>query len=97
MHIRTVILDEAWWAWVELFLSILEPLVDLLHLCDTYVPILGDVYESMNRCWKNEQVLEEQNPLLYCTVKDIIISSWKLEQIQYPIAFFGLQLEAKAI
>ena len=49
MRVRGTILDEAWWVQAKLFVSIMEPLVDLLRLCDSNVPMLGDIYAGIDR------------------------------------------------
>ena len=77
MRVRGTILDEAWWVQAELFVSIIEPLVDLLKLCDSDVPMLGDIYEGTDRMLERiQQILEEKDPVLFDTIKDIIISRW---------------------
>lgn len=77
MRVRGTILDEAWWVQAELFVSIMEPLVDLLKLCDSDVPMLGDIYEGTDRMLERiQQLLEEKDPVLFGTIKDIIISRW---------------------
>jgi hypothetical protein len=65
MRVRGTILDEAWWVQAELFVSIMEPLVDLLKLCDLDVPMLGDIYEGTDHMLERiQQLLEEKDPLL---------------------------------
>ena len=77
MWVRGTILDEAWWVQAELFVSIMEPLFDLLKLCDSDVPMLGDIYEGTDRMLERiQQILEEKDPVLFGTIKDIIISRW---------------------
>ena len=77
MRVRGTILDEAWWVQAELFVSIMEPLVDLLRLCDSDVPMLGDIYEGTDRMLERiQELLEEKDPVLFGTIKDIIISRW---------------------
>jgi hypothetical protein len=84
--VRGTILDEAWWAQAELFVSIMEPLVDLLKLCDSDVPMLGDIYEGTNRMLKRiQELLEEKDPLLFGTIKNIIISRWNKYNTLYMI------------
>jgi hypothetical protein len=76
MQVRGTILDEAWWVQVELFVSMMEPLIDLLKLCDLNVPMLGDSYEVTDHMLERIQQLLEEDPLLFGTIKDIIISTW---------------------
>ena len=64
--VRGTILDEAWWIQAEHFVSIMEPLVDLLRLCDSDVPMLGQIYEGIDHMSKRiQQLLEEKDPLLF--------------------------------
>ena len=59
------------------FFSVVEPSIDFLQLCGTNVPMSGNIYESTKCMLKRiHQVLEEQDPLLYGTIRDIIINSW---------------------
>ena len=51
MRVRGTILDEARWVQAEFFVSIMDPLVNFLKLCDSDVPMLGDIYEGVDcRC-----------------------------------------------
>ena len=55
----------------------MEPLVDLLKLCDLDVPILGDIYEGTGCMLERiQQLLKEKDPLLFATIKNIFISRW---------------------
>ena len=77
MRVRGTILDEAWWVQADLFVSIMEPLVDLLRLCDLDVPMLGDIYEGTDYMLERiQELLEEKDPVLFGAIKGIIISRW---------------------
>lgn len=77
MWVKGTILDEAWWVQTEFFVSIMVPLVDLLRICDSNVPVLCYIYEATDRVLERiQQLFEEKDPLLIGAIKDIIISRW---------------------
>ena len=96
MRVRGTILDEAWWVQAELFVSIMEPLVDLLRLCDSDVPMLGDIYEGTDRMLERiQELLEEKGPVLFRAIKDIIIS--RRNKYNTNLTCFSLCLKSKVL
>jgi hypothetical protein len=63
IQVRGTILDEVLWVQAELFVSIMEPLVNSLKLCDLDVLMLGGIYEGTDRISEIIQQLLEYKTL----------------------------------
>jgi hypothetical protein len=71
-----------------------EPLVDLLKLCDSDVPMLGDIYEGTDCILERiQELLEEKDTFFLGTIKYILISIWN--KYKTPLHSLAYALNSK--
>jgi hypothetical protein len=58
--------------------------------------MLGEIFERIDRMLERfQQLLEEQDPLLYGIIKDIIISRWN--KYNMPLHSLAYELKSKVL
>eukprot|EP00253_Pinus_taeda_P020515 PITA_20515 len=84
-RVKETVLDDAWWARVDLIIQIMDPIISLIRFANIDKPILGEVYEgwdsmieSMRRIILQSECLEyETSPKTFCgTIQDILFNIW---------------------
>ena len=78
---KQLVVDDEWWDKVEYLLAFTKPIVDLIHMFDTYMPNLGEVYEGIDSMIEKIRLVinaKENGPneFFYREVKDILTKRW---------------------
>eukprot|EP00253_Pinus_taeda_P010583 PITA_10583 len=79
--LKRLVVDDEWWNRVEYLLAFTKPIIDLLHIFDTDMPNLGEVYEGIDSMIEKIRLVinaEENDPneFFYREVKDILTKRW---------------------
>ena len=79
--VKKLVVDDEWWDKVEYLLAFTKPIVDLLHMFDTDMPNLREVYEGFDSIIETIWVVinakeKDSKEFFYREVKDILTKRW---------------------
>lgn len=89
-----LVVDDEWWDRVEYLLAFTKPIVDLLHMFDTDMLNLGEVYDDIDSMIKKIRVVinakvNDSNDVFY-KVKDILTKKWNKMTIPLHLLAYAM-------